>query len=105
MAEVVWRESGLDDLRDIVEFLDRTSPSYAERIRSQVFAATRRLETLPLMGRVVPEFGEPHVREVIVRPYRVVYVVRGETCFIVAVVHGSRDFRTAVPPEDLDNGP
>ena len=104
MAEVVWRKSGLDDLEEIVEYLDRTSPSYSERIRSQVFDVTNRLRSLPLMGRVVPEFGESHIREVIVRPYRVVYFIRDETCFIVAVVHSSRDFRSAVPRDDLDNG-
>ncbi len=104
MAEVVWRESGVERLRDIVEFLARTSPSYADRIQAQVLAAVGRLRTLPLMGRVVPEFGESHIREVIVRPYRVVYIVREETCFIVAVGHSSRDFRSVVSRDELDNG-
>jgi toxin ParE1/3/4 len=39
---------------------------------------TRTLTTFPELGRKVPEFDDPDVRELIFRSYRIVYRVRKE---------------------------
>ena len=39
---------------------------------------------------MVPEFGSPNLREIIVRPYRVVYRVRGDVVEVVTVTHSAR---------------
>jgi plasmid stabilization system protein ParE len=69
----------------------------------RIMHAPRRLASLPLLGRVVPEYGEDHIRELIVPPYRLIYVVRDDVCFVVAVVHSSRDLSTLFRLEDLEN--
>ena len=45
----------------------------------------------PRAGWMVPEFKVDHFREVLMRPYRIIYELRGDACYIVAVIHGSRD--------------
>jgi plasmid stabilization system protein ParE len=55
-------------------------------------AAPDRLLRFPELGRVVPEFGQATLRELIVRPYRLVYRLRGEAVEIVTVFHGARMF-------------
>lgn len=44
------------------------------------------------MGRVVPEYDEPRVRELIVTPFRVIYLTDSGagTVRVLAVIHGSR---------------
>lgn len=44
------------------------------------------------MGRVVPEFDEPTIREIVVRAYRVIYRVdhRDSRVDIARVWHGAR---------------
>lgn len=44
------------------------------------------------MGRVVPELGEPTVREIIVRPYRVIYRIdsAGQKIDVVRFWHAAR---------------
>ena len=40
---------------------------------------------------MVPEFQIPAFRERIVGPYRLIYMVSGETVEIISIVHGARD--------------
>jgi plasmid stabilization system protein ParE len=44
---------------------------------------------------VVPELGDPILREILWRNYRVVYRVRGEGVEIVSVFHGAMLFLIA----------
>jgi len=43
----------------------------------------------PESGRVVPEFGDWHIREVLWRGYRLVYRIVGANVEIVTVFHGA----------------
>jgi plasmid stabilization system protein ParE len=51
---------------------------------------------MPLSGRIVPEFSDPRYREIIYGNYRIVYRTNGPACEILAVVHASRDFSSAM---------
>jgi len=72
MAKVVWTRPALDDLNDIVEYISRDSKVYAERFATRVLEAARRLEDFPYSGRLVPEFKEEDIREVIYGSYRII---------------------------------
>lgn len=42
-------------------------------------------------GRVVPEFSDTNIRELLIRDYRLIYKIE-ETCIIIiALIHGKRD--------------
>jgi plasmid stabilization system protein ParE len=47
------------------------------------------------MGRIVPELDEANIRELILRNYRIIYRISGDTLQIVRLFHGSRimDFK------------
>jgi len=101
MGQVHWSEPALDDLRDIVSFIARDSPAYAEKLASRISEAPRRLATFPRLGSVVPELGQTMIREILVRPYRIIYLVRDPDCYVLAIVHGSRDLPEFSPPDEL----
>lgn len=44
---------------------------------------------------MVPEYEEPEVREVIERPYRIIYRIKPDQIDILAVVHSAQ----MLPPE------
>jgi toxin ParE1/3/4 len=51
------------------------------------------LQSLPESGRTVPEFEDSLIREVVRRPYRIVYrLVGDEQIHIITVHHGSQAF-------------
>ncbi len=43
-------------------------------------------------GRIVPELDQPDIREVFVSNYRMLYRVAELEVYIVAFLHGARDF-------------
>ncbi len=102
MAEVVWAEPAVNDLRAIVEYIAQDSRAYAERLALKVLQAARRLATFPQSGRVVPEFGQQDVRELIYGSYRLIYVVRSSTCYVVGLVHGSRQLLSRMKPGEWE---
>ncbi len=101
MANVFWTNPALADVKDIAAFIAKDSPTYAARMAQRLLQSTRRLRRFPYSGGVVLEFGDPTIREVLVRPYRVVYAIRESNCYVVAVVHGSRDLVAQHSPQTL----
>lgn len=99
MGRVIWTEPALADVHDILQFVGRDSPRYAQKLADRLQSAPRGLGDQPLSGGRVPEYDLDNLREIIVRPYRIIYAVRGDDCVILAVVHGSRDLRNAFRPD------
>ena|SRR3990170_7295858 len=104
MASIHWTVGARDDLREIVEYISRDSLTYAASVVGRVIAAVDRLERHPKLGRVVPEYEDETIRELIVGNYRVVYRLRRQRIGILAVVHGSRDLLRRPAGEPWDFG-
>ena len=71
--QIALTPSARRDLRDIVRYISLDSPERAIAFGQFLVAGTRRLVDFPELGRVVPEFDDPALREIIVRTYRVIY--------------------------------
>jgi plasmid stabilization system protein ParE len=92
VSRLIWSPRSVVDLEAIREHIASDSDLYAGLVVSRLVAAPGRLLQFPQLGRVVPEFGEPSLRELIVRPYRLVYRLRGDVIEVVTVFHASRMF-------------
>lgn len=71
--QVALTPSARRDLRDIVRYISLDAPERAVTFGQLLVSSTKRLGEFPEMGRVVPEFGDSFIREIIVRSYRVIY--------------------------------
>jgi toxin ParE1/3/4 len=89
---LIWSPTARLDLRDIFDYIAQHHPLAAQKFVETIMGAVERLMVLPESGRIVPEFSEPTIREVIHRPCRIVYRVRKdqELVEIVRVWHGAR---------------
>ncbi|MCF6285806.1 MAG: type II toxin-antitoxin system RelE/ParE family toxin [Candidatus Hydrogenedentes bacterium] len=85
-----WSPEAAEDLESIADYIARDSEYYARAVVSEIVSVSRTLREFPLMGRVVPELGDKHVRERFVYSYRLVYRVEPERVLIVAIIHGKR---------------
>jgi toxin ParE1/3/4 len=63
------------DIQDIVRYISIDDPDRALRFGKFLIQHTRSLGQFPERGRVVPEFDDESIRELIVRAYRIVYRV------------------------------
>ncbi|MBX3707001.1 MAG: type II toxin-antitoxin system RelE/ParE family toxin [Pseudomonadales bacterium] len=76
MAKVAIRfaESALADLESIRAWYgEQNVPEVGERLIGEIVASIEALADHPDMGRIVPEFDQPFLRELIRPPFRVVY--------------------------------
>jgi plasmid stabilization system protein ParE len=62
----------------------------AVRFRLRAARVLSRLKRFPRSARHLPEFPQLPHREVIVRPYRFFYRIRGNVVWVVAVWHGAQ---------------
>jgi plasmid stabilization system protein ParE len=97
MAEIIWTETALKNLRDITNYVAEDSPLKADKLTIRLSEAPNLLEHTPRIGRRVPEFFQDNIRELVtVRPYRLIYVIRDDSCYITAIVHSRRDLKKAL---------
>ena len=91
---VVWSIPALKELSDIRRYISqKASPESATRVTNEITGTTQRLEEFPDSGRIVPEYGRPDLRELIVSPYRVIYRRTYEAAEISHIVHTRRSLR------------
>jgi toxin ParE1/3/4 len=94
--KLIWSPAARDDLYAIVVFIARDNPERAMSFGYQLISETDRLHDFPESGRIVPEYENERLREIIFRPYRIVYRVNHDQkiCEIARVWHSAR----RVPP-------
>lgn len=90
MAEIRWTAQAADDLEAITQFIAADSPNYARLFVMNVLRVVERLEQYPRSGRVVPEIGNPAVREIIFGNYRIVFLLKADAIEILTIYHGAR---------------
>jgi len=93
MATIALRfsESAVRDLEDIkIWYEDQGAPDVGDRFVSEIFARVESLPTHPDLGRVVPEFGQPFLRELIHPPFRIVYRREPQCVRVVRVWRSER---------------
>jgi toxin ParE1/3/4 len=94
-VRVHWTHTAIGHLLAIYEHIARDAPLYAQRIVDRLTKRSEQIATFLQSGRIVPEYGAPDVREVIERPYRIIYRIRADQIDVLAVVHSAQ----LLPPE------
>ena len=90
---VVLSSSARADLRDIVRYISIDDPDAALRFGRFLISRTKLLSQSPELGRIVPEFEDNLIREIIVRAYRIVYRVdhSQQLVEVIRFWHAARD--------------
>lgn len=100
MTKVAIRfaESAIADLEAIrTWYIEQGVPDIGERFVEEIVGRIEALRDHPEMGRIVPEFEQPFLRELINPPFRIVYRRDPKHVRIVRVW---RSERLLVLPED-----
>jgi len=90
--KLIWSPAARDDLHDIVTFIAHDNPNRAMSFGYELISETDRLQDFPESGRVVPEYRNDGIREIVFRPYRIVYRVNHtkQLCEIARIWHSAR---------------
>ena len=91
--KIVWSHEATADLEALAEYIARDSSFYAASFVREIRDASRSLNEFSERGRVVPELGNPNIRELLIRDYRLIYSIEKFRVVILALIHGARDLR------------
>lgn len=102
VVEIGFAESALRDLEELrAWYVEQGVPDVGARLVAEVFKRVQALADHPDMGRVVPEFDQPFLRELIHPPFRIVYRRDPRKVRIVRVWRSQRLLQLPVSgPED-----
>jgi addiction module RelE/StbE family toxin len=94
--EVFWSQDAQRELDAIVDHIASDSPLDAMRVFDRLVQQAGKLETFAERGRRVPELGargrRSPLRELVVRPWRLIYAVHDGHVMVIALVDSRRDF-------------
>ena len=76
--EIVWTNQAVKKLNDFVDYIARDDFETAESWAMDIIRKTDQLIEQPESGRIVPEYNEHSLRELILSNYRVIYRIRKE---------------------------
>ncbi|HEY1137787.1 MAG TPA: type II toxin-antitoxin system RelE/ParE family toxin [Xanthomonadaceae bacterium] len=93
-STVLWTQTALSDLTAIIDHIAAENPNAALDVLQRLQARAEALADLAPRGRVVPELrdiGVNQYRELIERPWRLVYRTDGARTVMIAVLDARRD--------------
>ena len=96
-----FAESAVADLEEIKRwYAEQEVPDVGEQLISEIFERVETLRDHPDIGRVVPEFDQPFLRELIHPPFRIAYRREPKHVRIVRVWHSERLLQLPKAAED-----
>jgi addiction module RelE/StbE family toxin len=101
VTHVYWTPEARAKLRGIRDYIAQDNPNAANAIVTRLLRRTRQLQIAPRSGRQVPEYRDAKIRQLLERPYRIIYRVIGDEVAILTVMH----YRQLLPhdlPEQRD---
>lgn len=91
--KVHWTNTARNHLSAIFNYVAQHSPQYGQQIVDRLTRKSQQMAQFPMAGRVVPEINRGQIREIVEGPYRIIYFIRPDRIDVLAVIHGSQNFR------------
>lgn len=92
---VIWSAEAARLLREIVAYIANENPRAAQQVAARLLSRSRQLTALPDRGRRLPEYPAAELRELLERPYRIIYRITATRIEIVTIKH----YRQRLPPK------
>ena len=91
--KVLWTENAIQDLLGIKAFIAQDSIDRAEEWLIELYTAGEGLSKFSSRGRIVPEFNQENLRELLIEHYRLVYRIKSTIVEIITVFEGHRQLK------------
>ena len=85
--KVHWTERAKRRLRLLHDHIAKDSPIIAPQVIERLVRRSIQIGDVPYAGREVPEYQREDVREILERPYRILYHIRRDRIDIITVMH------------------
>jgi plasmid stabilization system protein ParE len=82
-----WTQEAMDRLEAIRDYIAEHNKQAADREIRRIALRAYQLTAASHLGRQVPEYQNPEIREILERPYRIIYRIQHEKIDILSVMH------------------
>ena len=88
--QIVWSRRASIQFEAAQNYIAEEAPRFADAFIDRILELTNELLEYPKIGRVVPEYANPNVRERIHGHYRILYNLDNEEIQILALYHDAQ---------------
>jgi plasmid stabilization system protein ParE len=88
--KVRWSDRALKTLADLHAWLAVESEQSANDTVDRLLRRGDQLASFPNSGRIVSHYNRPDIRELVERPYRIIYRIRRSDVQIIDVFHSAQ---------------
>lgn len=91
MVKIVWTELSILDLKVVFDYIAANSDRYATITVNKIYQRAQVIAENPFSGRIVPEFNETTIRELVEGNYMLIYRIKSDIQIdILRVYHSAR---------------
>ena len=91
MVKIVWTDLSILDLKEVFDYISLDSQLYATIAINKIHQRVWVIADNPFSGRIVNEFNEKSIRELIEGKYRIIYKIKTDNQVdIVRIYHSAR---------------
>jgi addiction module RelE/StbE family toxin len=97
--KVIWTDEAIEDLRELTARIAANNPTAALKFGEKIIRRSMLLGQHPRLGRVMRQQEREILREMIVRPYRLIYEIddHAATVRVRVLWHGARQEPDSLP--------
>ncbi len=90
--QIRWSEQAVEDLKELVHFISQDDTEAARALAERIVLRIEAAADFPFSYRPVPEKGDELIREIILKPYRLIYSIdeRNQMLHVVRIWHSAR---------------
>ena len=85
--KVVWTKRAKTRLRAIHQHIAQDNPQAAQKEIEKILRRSKKLAEPPEIGHQVEGYEDTELREVLVRPYRLIYLIKPDRKDVITVLH------------------
>ena len=85
--KVYWTDRAKARLKELESYIAQDSETAAKKVVKRLLIKSNQISVLPYSGRKVPEYGQDDIREMLVKPYRIIYRIRTDRIDVLTVMH------------------
>ncbi len=84
---VHWTHRAKTRLKLIHDYIAKDAPLVSRQVIERLVRRSVQIADFPYSGREVPEYQREDLRELIERPYRIIYRIRADRIDVITVMH------------------
>jgi len=94
MVKINWTSLAVSDLKGVFDYIADDSSRYAQITAGKIHYRVQTLTDQPYSGRIVPEFEDTTIRELISGNYRIIYsIVNDYQIDVLRIYHSARSLK------------